>query len=102
MKQKLVSVLITFGMFFTLNSCSTPEERATPVEGADSSQSQTSKTDSSGSGMKTTSTDTTPQMGDSSNNPSGNDSTKTNQKVKTFRHTPIDTITSKSGSSKNN
>ncbi len=94
MKNKLLSCLFVVGLTLSISSCSTPEERATIVKGNDSSHNKTMNTDSAGSKNMS---DTSMHKGDSSKMSIKGDSSKPQQKVSTFNHTPIDTITSKSG-----
>lgn len=96
MKNKIANYLIILAFGLTINSCSTPEERATVVQKNDSTQTHAQVPKG-----KTTN-DSTSLKNDSSANTATSDTAKgtSNKKVSTFKHTPIDTITSKSNSLK--
>ena len=88
MKNVLIKYVFVVATIITLNACSTPEERATVVKDADSSTiNNSSSTDSlkSAQGRLNSGLDTgqANSSGDSSNN----------NKMESFRHVPIDTIT---------
>ena len=88
MKNSLTKYILVAATLFTLNACSTTEERATIVKDADSSTTNnSSSTDSlkSAQGKLNSGLDTgqANSGGDSSNN----------NKMESFRHVPIDTIT---------
>ncbi len=89
MKTFVTKFTILLAITFSLNACSTPEERAIIVGGSDSTTATTSTPDSLGADSN--------NMGNNSG-PGGaskpDDSTIPNQKMESFRHTPIDTITS--------
>ena len=90
MKNKISTLTIFAAIFFSLHACSTPEERAVVVGGTDSSSAQIStSTDSLG-----TTSGTMENKNDSSGTNNTGDSTVSNKKMESFRHTPIDTITS--------
>lgn len=96
MKNKFLSYIFILGLSLFLSSCGTPEERATVVQGNDSTKTQTSQTDTLG----TTSGSDSNLNSDTSTTGTKVDSPNANQKVSTFNHTPIDTITSKSDKTK--
>ena len=92
MKNIKILCYIAF-VVFALHSCSTPEERATVVEGADTNTTSTSApTDSLTSNLQ--------KQRNYPDDSTHLDSYSSNQKMESFRHTPIDTITSKRDSLK--
>lgn len=96
MKNKITSRLLILAFGFTINSCSTPEERATVIQQSDSTHTHAQT-------MKgKTPNDSTSKKSDSSTNTTNRDTSKntSNQKVSTYKHTPIDTVTRKSDSLK--
>jgi hypothetical protein len=106
MKNKIMNCLLILAFGLTINSCSTPEERATVVKQNDSTQTHAQvtkgKTLNDSASPKNDSSINTGKNRDSSTNSRKNDTAKakTNKKVSTFKHTPIDTVTSKSDSLK--
>lgn len=87
--KKFLSLPIILAIVL-FQSCSTPEERAKVVEGADSASAVTAPT--SAPENPGTSSDTATANSDSTKS-NNNDSAKgnNNQKMTDFKHTPIDT-----------
>lgn len=96
MKKEFIKLTLLVTIVFSLNACSTPEERAVVVEGADTSSATISTSTDSLSGTQNN-TNSTSQSDSAS---IAGDSSKTNEKMESFRHTPIDTITSLRDSTK--
>lgn len=96
MKNKFINWILILAFGLAVNSCSTPEERATVVKQNDSTQTHAQVT--KGKNLN----DSTSQKNDSSTNTGNRDTAKakSNKKVSTFKHTPIDAITSKPDSLK--
>lgn len=95
MKKTIRKFIILVVITFSLNACSTPEERAVVVDGSDSTSTGTSaSTDSLNAASN--------KMGNNLGVDSlkQGDSTARNNKMESFRHTPIDTITSLRDSTK--
>lgn len=95
MKKIFIKLSLAGAIIISLNACSTPEERATIVEGADTLTTTTSPSSDS---FKATSRNMDPY--DTTGISGPGDSASHNQKMESFRHTPIDTITSKRDSTR--
>ena len=92
MKKTILNTLLIIVIVF-LNACSTPEERASVVEGVDSVNTPASApSDSLNSSLKKMNGDM---------DTASNGDTPSQKKMESFRHTPIDTITNLSDTTKN-
>ena len=88
MKNTLIKFILVGGLAVTINSCAAPEDRAVE-EVNDTTATMSASGDSSG----------TP-AGSMDSLQGNSDSPVANTKMETFKHTPIDTITSKEDTGK--